>query len=212
MNRAIALLICCLGLSAGLPAGADTPASSPHWSFEIKGGEFQPELSDWKKYFGSDSMNLDVVALGYMPLRALQLGAEVGYTHDDGQGLLPLNGTLGGDVSYTLVPVHVYLVVRGVFTAGQWLIPYVGGGWTRAYYKQEVATQQKNEGHADGWNTRAGLQLLLNPLDPSSAEKLKKGFGIDYTYLTLEAQKFSAKIDGTDLGGKSYLLGVRVEY
>ena len=212
MNRSVTLLLCCLGLSVGIPAGADTSASSAHGSFEFKGGRFEPELADWKRYYGSDAMNHFALAVGYMPLRALELGAEIGYDHDEGRGLLPTSGALGGDVSYTLEPAHVYLILRGVFARGQWLIPYAGGGWTRAYYSQKVATQQDNKGHADGWNARAGLQVLLDPLDKKSADDLKNSFGIDHTYLTLEVQKFSAEIDGTELGGKSYLLGVRIEY
>ena len=212
MNKPLAFLLCCLALSAGYPAEADEPATSPRWSFEFKGGLFKPAQSDWKRFYGSDAMNQFIVALGYMPLRALQLGAEIGYSQDKGRGLLPSSGALGGEVKYTLVPVHIYLTLRGVFTKGQWLIPYIGGGWTRAYYDQEVSYQQEHKGHADGWNARAGLQLLLNPLDPGSAENLKSNFGVEYTYLTLEAQKFSAEIDSAELGGKSYLLGLRVEY
>ena len=212
MNRSLAILLCCIGLSAWLPAIADEPTASPRWSFEFKGGRFHPQPPDWKRYYGSDSMNHFAMALGYMPLRALELGAELGYAYDEGQGLLPSSGTLGGDVKYTLVPAHIYIILRGVFTEGQWLIPYAGGGWTRAYYKQEVVAQQEHKGHADGWNARAGLQLLLNPLDPGSAKNIKKAYGVDYTYLTLEVQKFSTTIKGMELGGNSYLLGVRVEY
>jgi len=212
MNRQLAILLCCIGLSAGLPAIADEPTVPPRWSFEFKGGRFHPQLPDWKRYYGSDSMNHFAMALGFMPLRALELGAELGYAYDEGQGLLPSSGALGGDVTYTLVPAHVYILLRGAFMEGQWMIPYAGGGWSRAYYKQEVMAQQEHKGHADGWNARAGLQLLLNPLDPGSAKDIKKAYGIDYTYLTLEVQKFSATIDGMELGGKSYLLGVRIEY
>ena len=212
MKRFVAVLLCCVILSTGLPAAADAPASLPRWSFEFKGGRFKPELPDWKDYYGSDSMGEYLAALGYLPLRALQLGTEVGYAYDSGQGLLPNNGVLGGEVSYLLVPVHVYVVVRGVFTAEQWVIPYIGGGWTRAYYKQTVKNQQTYKGHADGWNARAGLQLLINALDPNNAKSLRSDFGIDYTYLTLEAQKFRAEIDGAELGGTSYLLGLRLEF
>jgi len=210
MNKALAVFLCCMALGTGF--AADEPTASPRWSFEFKGGRFYPQLPDWNLYYGSDAMNHFSVALGYMPLRGLELGAELGYAHDEGQGLLPISGVLGGDVSYTLMPASVYLIVRGAFSARQWLIPYAGGGWTRAYYKQDVATQSDYKGHADGWNARAGLQLLLNPLDPNSADNMKKAYGVDYTYLILEVQKFSADIDGTDLGGKSYLLGVRIEY
>ena len=211
MKKAIVFLLGCLVLSAGAAGAAEEPLTSPRWSFEFKTGRYKPTLPDWDRFYGSDAMHQYVVALGYMPLRMLQLGSEVAYSHDNGQGTLPSSGALGGEVNYTLTPVHVYLILRAAFTKGQWLIPYVGGGWTYLYYDQEVVNQQESKGHADGWNARAGLQLLLNPLDPSAAQDIK-GLGVQYTYLTLEAQKFSAKVDGTDLGGKSYLLGLRLEY
>jgi hypothetical protein len=212
MKKAVVMLLCCLTLATGVVGAAEDLSTSPRWSFEFKGGRFQPALSDWDRYYGSDAMRQYVAALGYMPLRALQLAGELGYSHDHGQGTLPTSGALGGEVNYTLMPVHVYALVRGVFTKGQWLVPYVGGGWTYLYYDQEVVNQQESKGHADGWNARAGLQLLLNPLDPNSAEDIRHSLGVQYTYLTLEVQKFSAKVDGTDLGGKSYLLGLRLEY
>jgi len=212
MKKVVILLLCCMALSAGYVCAAEGPSTSPRWSFEFKGDRFQPTLPDWDQYYGSDTMHQFVAALGYMPLRVLQVGGEVGYSHDHGQGTLPSSGASGGEVNYTLMPVHVYVQARGAFTEGQWLIPYVGGGWTYLYYDQEVVNQQESQGHANGWNARAGLQLLLNPLDPNSAKDFRDSLGIRYTYLTLEVQKFSAKVDGIDLGGKSYLLGLRLEY
>lgn len=208
----VAFLLCCLVLSAGQLSAAEESVASPRWTIEFKDGQFQPTLSDWDRYYGSDSMHQFVAALGFMPLRALQIGGEVGYSYDIGQGTLPSSGALGGEVKYTLMPVHVYLLLRGAFTERQWLIPYVGGGWTYLYYKQKVVSQLETKGHADGWNARAGLQLLVNSWDPSAAVDIKNSFGVQYTYLTLEVQKFSAKVDGTELGGESYLLGMRFEY
>jgi len=212
MKGAVTILLCSLGLSAELPAATESFVAPPRWSFDFKGGRFGPELADWKQYYGSDSMREYTVALGYMPMRTLELGTELGRAHAVGQGLLPINGLLGGEVDYTLVPVHIYVIARAVFTPKQWLIPYAGGGWSRAYYKQDIAYQQERTGHADGWNARVGVQLLLNPLDPSSARSLALDYGIDYTYLTLEAQRFRADVNGTELGGYSYLLGLRLEY
>jgi hypothetical protein len=212
MKNTVTLLLCCLLLNAGLAGATEETTAPPRWSFEFKGGRFRPSLADWEKYYGSGSMTQLDMALGYMPIRALQLGGEVGYSHDTGQGTLPSTGTLGGEVRYTQLPLHLYLTLRGVFSERQWLIPYVGGGWTYLYYKQEVVNQEESRGHADGWNARAGLQLLLNALDRDAAISIKQDYGIDYSYFTLEVQKYNAEVDGIDLGGESYLFGLRVEY
>jgi hypothetical protein len=44
---------------------------------------------------------------------------------------------LNGEVDYDLYPVNVFVLVRGVINENQWLVPYIGGGWTRMYYHED---------------------------------------------------------------------------
>ncbi len=68
------------------------------------------------------------------------------------------------------------------------------------------------EGSSDiGGAARAGLQLSLNRLTPGTVT-YSHGNQLLKSYVFLEAQYFSTKKDGTDLGGDAYLLGLRLEF
>ncbi|MEW5755562.1 MAG: MXAN_2562 family outer membrane beta-barrel protein [Pseudomonadota bacterium] len=210
----VALLLCA---TIPLAHGAeDETAVRPHWSFEFKGGRFSPAIDDWSTYYGKDSMQHFSASLGYKVLRQLEVGVEAGTMHDRGQGYLPLNDTIGGRVYYELYPLHVFVLLRGVFAEGQWLVPYIGGGWTRMYYKQDVANQERVKGSVDGSHTRAGVQLLLDVFARNSARQLFAQYGIDNTYLFVEQQTIEAEVDAggatVDIGGDSVLLGVLFEF
>lgn len=206
-----------LGTLTPLAHGAeDETAVRPHWSFEFKGGRFSPAIDDWSTYYGKDSMQHFSASLGYKVLRQLEVGVEVGTMHDRGQGNLPLNDIIGGRVYYELYPLHVFVLLRGVFVEGQWLVPYVGGGWTRMYYRQDVANQEGAKGSVDGSHTRAGVQLLLDVFAPKESGQLSAQYGIDNTYLFVEQQTIEAEVDAggatVDIGGDSVLIGVLFEF
>ena len=83
---------------------------------------------------------------------------------------------------------------------------------TMAWFRQEVDSQPNRSGRADsGYNVRAGVQVLLNRLDRSAAKRVAED-GLINTYLFLEGQYFSTEVDGIDLGGLTYMLGLRLEF
>ncbi|UCE88234.1 MAG: outer membrane beta-barrel protein [Pseudomonadota bacterium] len=184
----------------------------PHWSLEIKGGRFFPDLDNWKEFYGNDSTTQLGLGFGYKVLRQLEVGAEASFIRDKGVGFLPLNQMPGGEVTWTLVPVDVFVLFRGVFNENQWVVPYIGGGWTRAFYKQEIKNQEDVEGKTDGYNARLGIQLLIDNMVPGEANSAESRVGLDNTYLYLEAKTFSAKKNDVELGGTSYLLGILLEF
>ncbi len=193
--------------------GEDEPTvGRPHWSFEFKGGLFYPDEDDWDEFYGDDYMPQIGASIAYKFLRQVEVGVGVDYMWDEGEGELPLNDTTGGEVDYKLVPVHLFVLFRGVFDEDQWLVPYIGGGWTRALYWQEIEDQDNRNGHEDGWHLRGGLQLLLDSFEPGRARAIESVSGINNTYLFLEAQTIKVDVDNIDLGGQSYLLGVLVEF
>jgi hypothetical protein len=127
-------------------------------------------------------------------------------------GVQPTNSQLGGIVKYALVPAHLYVNLLGKKDDQQLFVPYAGLGLTTAYYRQEIESQSNRDGRTDlGYNARVGVQLLLDRLDPGSARSLSAN-GRVQTYLTLEAQWFTTEVDNTDLGGVTYLLGLRFEW
>jgi opacity protein-like surface antigen len=218
---AAALLIAaCACPAAAQDTDADTGQSwmtgsdasgKPRWSAEIMSGRFEPELEDWATFYGDDEMRQLGFGLGYKLLRQVEVGLAVDYMHDKGVGRLPLNDSFGGEVDFQLYPAHLYVLLRGVFFENQWVVPYVGGGLTRAYYRQAVDNQSSVRGKADGDHTRFGLQILLDALDGGNAAGFEEE-SVDNTYLVIERLSFSAEFDGIELGGDSVRLGLVFEF
>ncbi len=196
--------------------GADPLSEQPRWSTEVKGGLFYPDIDEWKTYYGKNNTYHLGGTVAYKLFRQLEIGAEGGYIRDEGKGYAPGIGHQfpAGEVTYELFPLQAFLVFRWVFSEDQWLVPYFGGGWTRIFYRTEVKYQETRRGSADGHHARAGVQFLLDDLDPDAANKFYSDYGVHHTYFFLEAQYISAVI-GTpeiDLGGTSFLAGLLFEY
>lgn len=185
--------------------------AEPNWFFEFKGGSFESAEEQWADFYGDDSLPVYAFGLGYKLLPQVEVGVEAGYLQDEGRGLAPGHGTLAGDVRYQLYPVHLQFTVRGIFHQDQWLVPYVGAGWSRLNYRVEVEQQSDSSGAADGHQYRAGLQLLLDNLEKSAAANLND-VGIANTYFFLEAQRTEVSLEGVELGGTAYLGGLRFEF
>ncbi len=207
MRRFVWLLLLCPALVLAQPA-----EPSPRWSLELKGGRFYPDVEEWSRFYGQDYATQFGVALAYKVHRRWELGLAGERIKDEGRALAPTQGILTGNVTYELFPLHAYLLWRGVFSEEQWLVPYLGGGWTRMNYRQSIENQGRAEGAADGYHLRGGVQLLLDRIDPSAARRAARSMGVHNTYFTLEAMQTSAEKGGVELGGVSYLLGVLFEF
>jgi len=206
----IALLLsaCFLLPMASLAKDGTTP---PRWSFEFKVGKFESALDEWDTYYDERPFQLNV-AWSYKIFRPLEIGLSLGRMTTDGVGNLPLQQSVGGDVSFTLVPLNVSLLYRLIFHENQLLVPYVGGGWSRVYYRQKTGDGDKFEGSRDGNHLKVGVQLLLDSFDKNGARNLQRRMGVENTYLFLEALSIETKKDQIDLGGDSVSLGLLMEY
>jgi len=191
---------------------ADTLLDQPHWSVEVKGGKFIPALDNWGQFYGKRDTTLYGGTLAYKILRQVEIGLEGGSMTAKGQGSAPIHGIRTGTVTYDLYPLNAFVLARGVVSENQWLIPYIGGGWTRLYYQEKVKDQATVKGFADGYHVRAGLQFDLDELDPGAANNMYLGYGIFHTYLFIEAERMHAVISAVDLGGTSYVGGLLFEF
>lgn len=200
-------------LALALAASSATASDASRWSLDIKGGVFEPDIDGWEEHYGDDRTEHIALAASWLPLSFLELGLEGGRMAARGVGDLPLNDTTGATVTSEYFPLHVSVALRAQFTPSQWLVPFVGGGYTRLYYRQRVVGESKSEGSVNGSHLRAGLLLLLDPLDRRDARNLQR-MGIEHSYLTLEMQQLNATEEKTnvDLGGRSGLIGLRIEF
>ena len=211
------ILILVLIISPATLLAAEPIAERPHWSLEIKGGDFIPDIENWSQFYGNRYTTEYGGSLAYKLLRPLEVGVEGSYIEDRGQGLAPLHNIAAGKVTYKLYPVNVFVLARGVFNEKQWLVPYVGGGWTRIFYWEEVENQGVVRGAANGYHARAGLQLLLDDIDQSAANSFYLDAGVYHTYLFLEAKYTRAMVDtvsgsSVNIGGTSWLGGFLFEF
>jgi hypothetical protein len=201
---------------------SDATTERPHWSLEMKGGHFVPDIDNWSTFYGSRDTGEYGGALAYKILRQVEAGIEGTYISDRGQGFAPVHNTTMGYVKYGSVPLNVFILARGVFSEQQWLVPYAGGGWTRMFYREEIVDQGVVRGHVNGSHARGGIQLLLDGLDPHAANNMRRDYGIYHTYLFFEARYTRAMVDtvatsstpskSINLGGKSLLGGFLFEF
>jgi hypothetical protein len=212
MQKIILMLLVLLVPAAAY--GAEPSPDRPHWSLELKGGTFAPVLDNWSHYYGKRDMPEYEGTLAYKVLRQVEVGVSAGTARDKGQASAVLHGTVSGDVEYELYPINVFVLVRGVISEKQWLVPYIGGGWTRMYYREKIQDQDTVHGSADGYHVRGGLQLLLDGIDQGAANNLSMDFGVFHTYFFVEAERTKAKDKATsvDLGGTAYLMGLLFEF
>ncbi len=204
----LAILFLVLITASVAPARAAT--AMPRWSVELKGGLFQPDIDDYAEFYGGDDDAYFAIGATWLARRWLELGAELGYFNDDGVGVLLANGAPGAPVEYTLWPLHLCATLRGEFRPGQLFVPYAGAGATIAHYEQRIEGQPDRSGRTDpGVNGRVGVQLLLNRVDPLTAAESAL---LMNSYLFVEAQWFTAEVDGEDLGGVAYLIGFKLEF
>ncbi len=167
-------------------------AAEPKWSFEFSAGVFEPVDENWSTYYGSQKMPEISVAFARRFFSVIDLGVAMNYGVDKGTGRLPISELKGGSVRYHIVPVDIFLLYRARFSEEQWLVPYFGGGYTRFNYRQEISGQGKVQGGTNGHHLRAGLQILLDPLERKSAQAIYQDYG--------------------ELGGLSYKVGLLLEF
>ena len=193
---------------------ADTVIDHPHWSLELKRGNFTPALDNWAQYYTQRSMPEYAGSLAYMLQRQVEVGVEAGSARDKGQASAPGHGIMSGEVAYTLYPLNVFILLRGILSENQWIVPYVGGGWTRMYYREKVVGQDTVRGSADGYHVRGGLQFTLDGLDQSAANGMYMDYGVYHTYFFVEAERTKATLRAAsvDLGGDAYLMGLLFEF
>jgi len=218
MLRVFVLLSMLVGPLVNQLAHSETivhsPASAPRYTLELQGGLYQPKDDDWEHHYGSKRMMEMSVSLAYRFFSVLDLGTSASYGRDHGIGVLPLSQLDSGSVIYEILPIDFYAVLRARFSHNQWIVPYAGGGYTRFFYRQSIDGEGYSRGSVNALHARAGLQFLLDPLEPLSARTIYANYGVVNSYLILEG-KMTRAFAGQpqiDIGGYSYRAGIMVEY
>ncbi|GFO69389.1 hypothetical protein GMLC_29680 [Geomonas limicola] len=211
--RLLPLLL--LLLLPGLAQGAAERPDRPHWSFELKGGAFFPAKAN---SYGDGAIGQYGGTLAYKLHRMVEVGVGATYLSATGKGQLVAHQTPSSQrVDYELLPLDVFIVGRAVFSEDQLLVPYIGGGYTRLFYRERVSGGETVKGSVNGFHARGGVQVLMDGLERDASQSLYKEFGIHHTYLFVEGNYLNARADTTDggsvnAGGTSVLGGLLFEF
>ncbi len=196
-----------------------TPAAEPlleqsHWSLEFEGGSFEPALKNLSHYFGRSRLPEYGASLAYKILPQLEAGVGLDHMKVTGEGYEEFHGNLTGSATYELIPVDLFVIARAVVVENQWVVPYLGGGFTRSYYIETTEGQPTTRGHGDGYNIRGGLQLSLDNLDESAASMMYFNYGVLHTSIFVEAEHTRAIVSSVseNLGGTFYRAGLLIEF
>lgn len=189
-------------------------AESPALSFSLKGGYFVPAIDDWSDHFDEKGIRFGGVEFGWKLTRRLELSVNADFLQEKGKATT-LSGRISADKStFQEVPVYASILYRFVFYEEQPIVPYLGGGYTHQFYR-ETLNDRKVSGDQIGYHLRAGLQILLDYIDPETARDFYSEWEVFNTYLTFEA--IYSKVDDfgkrdVDLGGWGYVGGLLFEY
>ncbi len=213
MKKILLLLILVLLPSVARPQDEGFTNRS-HWALELKGGMFDAALENWPQYYEKKRMPEYAGSLAYLFSRYFEAGIGAGRMKADGKGLALFQGTPAGSVTYVYYPVNVFVLARGALHEDQWLVPYIGGGWTRMYYRQDIKDGMTTRGATDGYHLRGGLEFSLDALDPDASRGMYRDYSVRETYLFLEAEYTHAAVQSgaINLGGTAYLAGLRFEF
>lgn len=200
----------------GLPSRA--VAVDDPWTVGVGIGYVIPAVEDWEANYDKGGDWVPDLSAAYAFSNRWSVAAEVSYFRAKSQA----RGAITGEPSIeeqqlTLVPTTISLEYRLRYDMTQVIVPFVGAGFRHVSYRLKVGDNDTITGGANGWAARGGFDVLLNPLDPSSADAFSAEYGVARSYFRLEAQWAKAEAPGTggsdiDLGGITYLAGVRFEF
>ena len=102
----------CLAASTAEKNKTEEPVKpkAPKWSLELKAGLFEPEIDNWEQFYGDDKTIHVAGAVAYKVVQQFEIGVEGGWIRDKGKGLLTANGSIGGEVEYTLFPLNFFVL------------------------------------------------------------------------------------------------------
>lgn len=190
MRRAAAPLAC--ALAAALLAPASALAESPKWfSAEIGAGAVRLEGDIPQEVYGEREQPALHGRAGVLLFSVVDLGVGADFSQMSARRLGADKGDASGEITrLTLVPITATGALRLDFFPEQPLVPYAGAGVSYLVFSERNPIEDDQvDGDKYGWTAFAGLQILLDWLEPARASDLDGWWGVNDTYLSLEVSK-----------------------
>jgi len=186
------------------------------WSVSLGAGYFMPAIDGWSDQYGSAGELVPDFGVKYAFTSILSVAAEVGYFSAKSLVKSETGRTSGVHQNLVMWPGTLGLEARYRVSAEQLFTPSLSVGYRRVLYRLSVDGQDTVGGGAGGLALGLGVDVLLNDLDPQSAEEFRADYGIERTCLRLEAQWATIQAPGTngdvDLGGVTYLAAFKFDF
>jgi len=189
-------------------------AEQPKWSVALKGGYTFPETDGWEDNYGDDGFWTLGVEIGWKINRRLELNASISYGDDSGKALTPSGKESVDDLDFEHLPIHISVLYRFISDEDQFIVPFLGGGYTHLFYKLEFVDDDRS-GDQFGYHVRGGFQILLDRLEPEKADDISDKVGIHNSYLFFEGIYSNVDDFGSediDLGGWAVFIGLLLEF
>lgn len=193
-----------------MAAGAESPESS----FSLNGGYFIPDVDGWESHYDAKGAWTSGVEFGNELTEGIELSVNLSYLKKEGSATTATGRISADTATYEQVPIHVSISYRLIYKDDQAIVPYIGGGYTHLFYREKINDNQIS-GDQMGYHMRGGLRLLLDYFDPETAKDFSSDWNVLNTYLTFEAIYSKVNDFGNedlDLGGLTYIGGIRFEY
>lgn len=232
MTRTLAPAALALGMALALwtsPARAQVGGDSGEWespkrgSLGITGGLYYPTDTALTDEFGQNGLLHWDLTLGYRIFDFFKLDAGLFALTDQGHpaSAIDSESTSAEESRIILMGLNAGPVLRLDFFREQPVVPYgtIGGTWALFKYT-ETEDAEAVIGDKGGWYWAAGLELLLDRLEPSRATDLDISRGINDTYLTLEFRRqtlvevgeVDTETEGFDFSAKTLSIGLKFDF
>ena len=187
-------------------------ARKPALDLRVRGIYFRPDLAQFSTFYGDDHQHLFRPRGNLSIARPARARRRVRLMKERGVGVLTDSGALGGSVEYRLDPSTCSRT--GSFSARRRSASFR----TSAPGSSSCATNRPStcrptiEGRTDpGWSARAGVRFQIASVGPVPRSSSTES-SYWRSYMFVEAQRMSAKVDGQNLGGDVFVLGFRMEF
>jgi len=191
-----------------------------NFSVSLWAGYYLPNNPDFKEFYSDDGKAAGFLEFSKTWLGQIEATMGIGGTGFSSHLLMNDPNAPGGKSRTTdkatlaLVPGYLQCSCLFHYAREQKLIPYLGGGLDGWGYLEDKAGHS-TKGVKYGYHGLAGVRLLLDWLDPHAAKSSLQEYGVENTYLVLEARW--VKIDSfgenkLDLSGPLYKAGLLWEF
>ena len=180
---------------------------SPKWfSAEMGMGALQLEGDVATQVYGDDYEPAVHGRVGVLLFSILDLGVSADFAQIEARRLGADNGGESAEITrMTLVPLTASAIVRLDFFPNQPIVPYAGAGYSYLVWSERNPIEDdQTDGDKQGVSMLGGVQILLDWMEPGRASDLDSWWGVNDTYLILEASRAtygdSDDVTGLDLG------------